>query len=1072
LSLIRKFANFFPDRARELGQSLFDSGCVDLYRASPTTARAEVSGDSFHETEFAVENNELLAECCCDEAGGGLLCGHLYATLLACEAQGELRKAASRSTRKHARIRHAAASPLGEQRRERAVPSSSLPDCEGGSTRRSTVTQGSPNLPELTVDRGAGRPLLPEDPSRRLAYAIDWPLTRSENRLAVTICWQASKDGRWGAPRTCTQLPDELIANDVDKQIAKAIRTCSYKDGSYVADAAIEGALLESVLKSDRAFVIGKPRTAPVPFDVVAELGKLSFAFLEDQPGEYRLRNTLKVEGEAVSLNQPTVLLESGYLLFVDDAVALTEDQYFWLERTLYAPAVYTPRTLGKLAAETQIRTRIPARSFPAEFQFQQVTPKPTGQLFVRTAHFKFRGKEQLHAELGFNYNGTEFRDGDERMTATNPHDRITINRDLGAEEALRQKLREVGFRYQDVGMREELGWKLLPADLPKAVEALVLDDWLVTAEGKTYPKPTEKKASISYKTNWFELDGSVAFGDKEVQFPELLKLVASGESIVVLDDGTCGVLPTEWLRNFTVLTEIGLVEDDLIKFSRAQYILVDQLLQEQAELHKDERCQEQEAAIKAFTGIKPMDAPDCFQGTLRDYQRDGLGWMLQMQELQLGICLADDMGLGKTVQILALLASQPSGGRPSLIVLPKSLVFNWQAEAAKFAPNLKVLVYTGASRKSKVVEFAKTDLILTTYGTVRRDALTLKEHAFHYCILDESQAIKNYDSQTAKAVRLLQASHRICMTGTPIENNLAELLSQFEFMNPRLLGRLPAFKNVAESTNLDDEQLASLQRAIAPFFLRRTKEAVAKDLPEKTVQVLYCDLDDAERKRYDELRDHFRREFIADKAAEKHKKPKRPIFQALLRLRQAACHPGLPNPDFLAATSSKQELVRDRIKELIAEHHKVLIFSQFTTFLGIIKEDLEALNVTYAYLDGQTSDRDAQVKQFQTDPNTKAFLISLKAGGVGLNLTAADYVFLLDPWWNPAIEAQAIDRAYRIGQQRHVFAYKVIAKDTIEEKVLELQQQKQDLAEAVFSGDSAQAIRSLTRDDLEYLLS
>ena len=448
---------------------------------------------------------------------------------------------------------------------------------------------------------------------------------------------------------------------------------------------------------------------------------------------------------------------------------------------------------------------------------------------------------------------------------------------------------------------------------------------------------------------------------------------------------------------------------------------------------------------------------------------------MKQLGELDLGVCLADDMGLGKTIQVLAVLSERLHVKRPSLIVMPKSLIFNWQAEAAKFCPQLRVISYTGPGRKRNRRFFSQVDAILTTYGTMRQDILYLKDVTFDYCILDESQAIKNAESQSAKAARLLQADHRVIMTGTPIENHLGELLSQFEFINPGMLGRLNLSKELIGSRSISDEQIQHLQRAIKPFFLRRTKEEVAKELPEKTVQVLYCELDALERQRYDELKAHYQKEFLPetteDGGAKGAKGVKKPIFQALLRLRQAACHPGLSNPKLLHERSAKQTMIAARMAELVAEGHKLLVFSQFTSMLAIIQQECTDLEIPFAYLDGQTKDRDAEVSRFQNDESVKVFLISLKAGGVGLNLTAADYVFLIDPWWNPAVEAQAIDRAYRIGQDKHVFAYKMIARNTIEEKVLHLQQEKQDLANSVFNGDPA-AIRNLTRDDLLFILS
>jgi len=406
----------------------------------------------------------------------------------------------------------------------------------------------------------------------------------------------------------------------------------------------------------------------------------------------------------------------------------------------------------------------------------------------------------------------------------------------------------------------------------------------------------------------------------------------------------------------------------------------------------------------------------------------------------------------------------------PSLAVVPKSLVFNWKQEAARFTPRLRVLDHTGAARS--INGFSDYDLILTTYGTLRRDALEFKDVEFDYIVLDEAQAIKNADTESAKAVRLLRGRHRLALSGTPVENHLGELWSLFEFLNPGMLGAASVFKLAGGAArNPDEETRRVLAHALRPFILRRTKEQVARELPAKTEQTIFCELEAAQRKLYNELRAHYRNTLLRTVEKQGLAKSQMQVLEALLRLRQAACHPGLLDAKRLNDPSAKLDLLMYRLDEVVKEGHKALVFSQFTSLLAILRQRLDEAGLTYEYLDGSTRDRQEPVERFQNDPACRLFLISLKAGGLGLNLTAAEYVFLLDPWWNPAVEAQAVDRAHRIGQTRQVFAYRLIARDTVEEKVLELQKTKRDLAAAIISEDNS-PLRNLQREDLEMLLS
>ncbi len=404
--------------------------------------------------------------------------------------------------------------------------------------------------------------------------------------------------------------------------------------------------------------------------------------------------------------------------------------------------------------------------------------------------------------------------------------------------------------------------------------------------------------------------------------------------------------------------------------------------------------------------------------------------------------------------------------------MVPRSLVFNWQQEASRFTPSLRVLRHTGADRIKGTAHFAEYDLIVTTYGTLRRDAADFQSEQFDYVILDESQAIKNANTESAKAVRLLKGRRRLALSGTPIENHIGELWSLFEFLNPGLLGGGSISllsTNILRPENEKNREL--LRRALRPFFLRRTKEQVAKELPEKVEQTIFCEMDPVQRKQYDELRDHYRNSLLSSIDQLGFGRAKIQILEALLRLRQAACHPSLLAEVKEEVPNAKLDVLLPRLTEIVSEGHKALVFSQFTSFLAIVRRRLEEQGVTYEYLDGKTRDRAARVDRFQSDPQCQLFLISLRAGGQGLNLTAADYVFLLDPWWNPAVEAQAIDRAHRIGQSKRVFAYRLIARNTVEEKVLALQATKRELADAILNQDNS-LIRKITREELLLLLS
>ena len=442
------------------------------------------------------------------------------------------------------------------------------------------------------------------------------------------------------------------------------------------------------------------------------------------------------------------------------------------------------------------------------------------------------------------------------------------------------------------------------------------------------------------------------------------------------------------------------------------------------------------------------------------------------LSENALGGILADDMGLGKTIQMLAVFSiftsMKDKPKIPSLVVAPKSLVFNWRNEFEKFTPKLKVLTYFGNDRKEQIKEFSKYDVLLTTYHTLRNDIESLKDVPFYFYILDEAQNIKNPRSQLTLSTKLIKSEKKFALTGTPIENSIGDLVSILSVVNPGLITESLGQK-MLKLTEPDD--LKRFSKALAPFILRRTKEQVLKDLPSKTEQVLYCELSDEERAKYNEIKNYYWQKLNNKIKDNGIKNSKIEILGALLRLRQISCHMGLVDKSKLGEPSAKFDLLVDQIQTLINEGHMALVFSSFTSLLKILSQQLREKNIQFEYLDGQTKDRAERVNNFQTNEQISLFLLSLKAGGVGLNLTSADYVFIIDPWWNPAAESQAIDRCYRIGQTKSVFAYKLIAKNTVEEKILKLQERKKILAENIINSD-ANILKELSMDDLSDLFS
>ena len=951
------------------------------------------------------------------------------------------------------------------------------------------------------VRRDGGRPGDMPPADSELQYVIDVSATLAGRGLAVNVLLRKRKqNGDWGVARPRAIRRDQIdhLPDPADRRIAAMLLGANtqsydyygYRDSqasTFLLGGATADAALPLLCESGRCRLMDKHgESGPIlrgdegpPWEFHLDVGK------DADDAHYVLSGTLRRDEEWMELASPALLIDGGWVFWPDHAARLIDHGAFrWIVMLRKAGEIRVPLQQADELLEHLLRAPVaPPITLPKELAYEEVrlSPKPCLRFYKPDRHWR---REVLLAELTFDYDGR-------RMDGSTPGRGVYVKAsrrfvlwDRTGERAAADRLETLGLRPDPYDRAGAL--KLAPKHLPRVVTALVAEGWEVQAEDALYRRAGDFQLRVSSGIDWFELHGEADFDGVSASLPALLAALNEGESFVRLDDGSMGILPEQWLRKFDVLASVAATEDNHLRFKTSQAGFLDALLAAQPDATCDETFERARRELRRFERIEPADAPAGFVGELRPYQRDGLGWLHFLQRFGFGGFLADDMGLGKTVQVLALLESRrrlradSANGNdrpgPSLAVVPRSLVFNWSQEAARFTPKLRVLAHHGTDRPRDPGEvradFENHDLVVTTYGTLRRDVVHLKDIAFDYLIFDESQAIKNAKTASAKAARLLAGRHRLCLSGTPIENHLGELWSQFEVLNPGMLGTSPAFVRGinAGGDETGEQSRRLLALALRPFILRRTKDQVAPDLPAKTEQTLYCELKPAQRKLYDELRDHYRRSLLARVDREGIGKSKIQILEALLRLRQAAIHPGLIDKARASKSSAKLEALLAQLEEVLEEGHKALVFSQFTTMLSILRDRLDKSKIIYEYLDGRTRKRQDCVDRFQNDPECRLFLISLKAGGLGLNLTAADYVFLLDPWWNPAVEAQAIDRAHRIGQQRQVFAYRLIASDTVEQRIVELQESKRALAEAIITVDNS-LIRKLSRGDLEMLL-
>lgn len=704
------------------------------------------------------------------------------------------------------------------------------------------------------------------------------------------------------------------------------------------------------------------------------------------------------------------------------------------------------------------------AVDLPEELQYPDLALEPEFRLHLGPDKSLKNSNKRFIVRPEFQYGNRRVSSHDQQLFFIDQAKQCRFKRDLAKEEILQQKVSRELITFKRIEGRFEM--TLDAIHLYTFVNQVVEQGVEVEVERKKLSTRELMRFDVKTGQDWFEVTAEAEISGLWVKIPQILESINKGETFVSLGNGQVGMISDNMKKKLLKWSQLGDISESGFRFGANQGFILNSLLDEEESVTLDQRFKDLKDKILQFQGVRSLAPTKNFKGELRSYQQEGLGWLNFLKDFGLGGVLADDMGLGKTIQCLAFLDHlfQKNKKAQFLVVAPKSLMGNWLEESAKFTPHLKSLVLSGQNRSKDLKSFAQYNLIITTYQTMVRDIQVLKDLNWEAIILDEAQAIKNSSTLAARSSRLLNSSFKLAMTGTPIENSIQDLFSISEFVNPGFLHKKirSAHLTIAE----DIKQL--IHKSFKPVVLRRTKEQVLKDLPSKTEQTIMIDLEGDHLKVYNELKAYYKVHLLQKVKQEGLPQNKIEVLSALTRLRQAALHPRIID-NKRDIESSKFTVALEMLQEIVSENHKVLVYSQFTTLLKLFKEELDKLNIAYTYLDGASQNRTQIVNTFKKSETIPVFLISLKAGGTGLNLIEADYVFLLDPWWNPAAESQAIDRIHRIGQTRPVNAYRFISKNTVEEKILDLQKAKRDLSAEILDGQSSM-IRNLKVEDLEAL--
>ena len=668
----------------------------------------------------------------------------------------------------------------------------------------------------------------------------------------------------------------------------------------------------------------------------------------------------------------------------------------------------------------------------------------------------------------------------------------FVVHRNKEAEDAFRTSLQQLhpnfakqsnGYYYLSFADAQKKSWflKVYHQMLDKNIEIVGID-MLQHFRYSPHKAITEIAIKEQQRQNLL-LSFSLRFGEEEVNLLSLQKILLAGQRAILLKDGSLGILSDQWLKQYSAIIKHGRINKKDIEVAR--WMAIKETKPEEGEedtflkpgINKDWWQKWADWQREETVSIYPV--PPTVNASLRPYQQKGFEWMALLAEVGAGACLADDMGLGKTLQTICLLAHLHSlyPDDISIIICPASLIYNWEQELQKFTPNFTVMVYHGSQRSFDTIATERPNIIITTYGTLRSDIEQLMQITFGVAVVDESHNIKNPSALITKAIAQINAKTRVALSGTPVMNNTFDLYAQLSFLLPGMFGSRDFFKKeYADPIDYyqEESKIKALQKITAPFVLRRTKEQVAKDLPEKMESILWCRMGIEQKNAYNTIKENVRNSVFLEIKEKGFGSGKMSVIAGMLKLRQV-CNSCLlvKDEEVTGSESIKTEVLVEELTNLIG-NHKVLVFSQFTSMLDLLEESFNQHSIPFLRLDGSTpiAKRQELVNEFQSEETeARVFLISLKAGNAGLNLTAADYVFLFDPWWNTAVQQQAIDRTHRIGQDKQVFAYQMICKGTIEEKIVQLQQRKKKLAEDLI-GEEEGFLKSLTEEDVAFLFS
>lgn len=824
--------------------------------------------------------------------------------------------------------------------------------------------------------------------------------------------------------------------------------------------------------------------------EIAVEPSTVLFHFRRNET-ETRYFPTIKYQGQRIDFmfkdaqvisNQPSWLLLNDMLYYFEQDIEGKKLLPFLNKRYITIPKSTEEAYFRKFVAPLIEKYHVYAEGF--DIQTEKYQPSPVIKVIYVEA-----GISQL--QLYFKYGEHAFAMGNEKKVTVHLHKEqdnyvfTRVKRDVTWENERFDYLLGLGLKKTSA-----LYYHLeLPADQDEDPSYGVINwvnEHLEQLNNEGYEIEQHKgnkrflfavnKISFDIKedNDWFDINAIVYFGSHPIPFISLKQHILHKKREFLLPDGSIAIIPDKWFTQYSTLFSLA-DGGKTLKLKKHHIGLINDLAEDSiANITLSRKLQK----LNDFENIAETQMPVHFKGDLRGYQKAGYNWFSFLREYNFGGCLADDMGLGKTIQTLAMLQKLKEEDEAnlthstSLIIMPTSLIYNWLNEAKKFTPKLKIHAHTGTTRNKDVSRFDNFDIIITTYGITRVDIDAFKTFYFSYIILDESQNIKNPSSKSFRAVRSLKSKHKLILSGTPVENSVSDLWTQLTFLNPGLLGTLAFFNEEyvqAIEKKKDEDKARKLQAIIKPFVLRRTKEQVAAELPSKTEQIFYCNMSEDQAAYYEKTKSAYRNDLLNSMDDGTYAKKQVQLLQGLTALRQLANHPVMID-DSYTSDSGKFENVIHTLDNVLKGGHKVLIFSQFVKHLAIFRQYLNQEKIPFAYLDGTTKNRGEIVAEFQQNTELKVFLISIKAGGVGLNLTQADYVFILDPWWNPAVEQQAIDRTHRIGQEKKVFIYKFIAKDTVEEKILALQNRKKRLASSLITTEES-FFKSLSKEDISELL-